>query len=75
MRNSLRCLVVGDTVPLPPRPTASLSRPLDRDNPLWIAIFNAMPVYFGDKYLVFSRRVAMADAAWRIAVSDTPVSL
>jgi hypothetical protein len=49
-------------------------RAANRDDPLWGAVFNAITAIPSSKYIIFSRRVAMADAAWLVATSDEPVS-
>jgi len=44
------------------------AEPVRRSDPLWASIFNALPLQTTDgRALLFSRRAAMADAAWRIA--------
>lgn len=43
----------------------------NRNDPLWGWLLNAMPnrTYDG-RYIMFSRRAAMADAAWKIAAAS-----
>jgi hypothetical protein len=44
--------------------------PINRDDRLWMAIFNAIPAQYPGttQNVPFSRRVAMADAAWLVAL-------
>lgn len=73
MTLSLRAAITASPFAPPQPPVVESGKCVDRSDPLWSALFNAIPATTTDgRSIIYSRRAAMADAAWRDAATAPP---